>query len=269
MELGSGQVAFVTGGASGIGLGLCHELGRRGLGVIAADIEAGALDAAVTELRKAGLEAMGVECDVTSMESMQAAADEAFAWKGAVDVLSNNAGVVAFGDAFSSLDDWQWVIDVDLWGVVHGMHAFVPRMRESGRPGHIVNTASTAGIFGFPNIASYVAAKHAVVGMTQSVWHELAPTALSASVLCPGVVATNINTSERNRPGTAPGSVELQDFGGEYEETLTPADVAVIVADAIEADQFWIVPQEHYSEQALAIGEGRVAKQPPVMPRIR
>lgn len=270
MQLGAGQVAFVTGGASGIGLGLCHELGRRGLAVIAADIEATTLDAAVTELRGAGIDARGIECDVTSIESMQAAADDAFAWKGDVDVLCNNAGVVAFGDAFSSLDDWKWVIDVDLWGVVHGMHAFVPRMRESGRPGHIVNTASTAGIFGFPNIASYVAAKHAVVGMTQSIWHELAPTDLSASVLCPGVVATNINTSERNKPGTDPGSVELQDdFGDNYEETLTPADVATIVCDAIEADQFWILPQEHYAEQALAIGPGRVDKAPPVMPRIR
>ncbi len=270
MQLGAGQVAFVTGGASGIGLGLCHELGRRGLAVIAADIEAATLDAAVAELRDAGLEAMGIECDVTSMDAVQAAADAAFAWKGDVDVLCNNAGVVAFGDAFSSLVDWKWVIDVDLWGVVHGLHAFVPRMRASGRPGHVVNTASTAGIFGFPNIASYVAAKHAVVGMTQSIWHELAPTALSASVLCPGVVSTNINTSERNRPGTDPGSVELdEDFGTDYEETLTPADVARIVCDAIEADQFWILPQEHYAEQALAIGQGRVDKTPPVMPRIR
>ncbi len=270
MELGAGQVAFVTGGASGIGLGLCHELGRRGLAVIAADIETTALDAAVGELRDAGLDVLGIECDVTSMDSMRAAADEAFAWKGDVDVLCNNAGVVAFGDAFSSLDDWRWVIDVDLWGVVHGMHAFVPRMRQRGRPGHIVNTASTAGIFGFPNIASYVAAKHAVVGMTQSIWHELGPTPLSASVLCPGVVATNINTSERNRPGTEPATVDLDgDFGSNYEETLSPAEVAAIVCDAIEADQFWILPQEHYAEQALAIGQGRVDKQPPVMPRIR
>ncbi|MEM9712534.1 MAG: SDR family NAD(P)-dependent oxidoreductase [Actinomycetota bacterium] len=270
MQLGAGQVAFVTGGASGIGLALCHELARRGVSVIAADIEAVALERAVAELGDAGHEALGVECDVTSMDSMTAAADEAFAWKGSVDVLANNAGVVAFGDAFSSLDDWKWVIDVDLWGVVHGLHAFVPRMRESGRPGHIVNTASTAGIFGFPNIASYVAAKHAVVGLSQSIWHELAPTALGASVLCPGVVSTNINTSERNRPGTEPGSVELQDdFGENYQETLSAAEVASMVCDAIEADRFWILPQEHYAEQALAIGEGRLDGSPPVMPRIR
>lgn len=268
MQLGSGQVAFVTGGASGIGLALCHELGRRGLVVAAADIEAGALDRAVAELTEAGIEAKGIVCDVTSMESVQAAADETFAWKGHVDVVANNAGVVAFGDAVSSLDDWRWVIDVDLWGVVHGLFAFVPRMRERGRPGHIVNTASTAGIFGFPNIASYVAAKHAVVGMSQSLWQELRPTALSTSVLCPGVVSTNINTSERNRPGIEPGSVELQEFGGDHSETMTPEQVARIVADAIEADQFWILPHEHYAHQGLAVAQGRIDKAPPVMPRI-
>ncbi|MEM9035100.1 MAG: SDR family NAD(P)-dependent oxidoreductase [Actinomycetota bacterium] len=268
MELGAGQVAFVTGGASGIGLGLCHELGRRGLSVIAADIEAEALGAAVDELAAAGIDAKGAVCDVTSMESVQAAADEAFAWKGNVDVLCNNAGVVAFGDAFSSLEDWRWVIDVDLWGVVHGLHAFVPRMRESGRPGHVVNTASTAGLLGFPRIASYVAAKHAVVGLSQSIWQELRPTPIGASVLCPGVVSTNINTSERNKPGVEPGSVELEEFGADHPERMTPDEVAVIVCDAIAADQFWILPHEHYAPQAVAAAQSIVDKASPVLPRI-
>lgn len=259
----------MTGGASGIGLGLCRELGQRGMSVVVGDIEAGALAAAVDELSDAGIDALGVECDVTSMESMEALADQAFAWKGHVHLVCNNAGVVAFGDGFASIEEWKWVIDVDLWGVVHGMLAFGPRMRESGEPGHFVNTASTAGLLGFPGIASYVAAKHAVVGMTQSFWHELAPTALSASVLCPGVVSTNINSSERNRPGVEPGSVELSEFGAAHSETLTPAQVAVIVADAVEADQFWILPHEHYGEQALRVAQGRIDKQPPIMPRTR
>ena len=269
MKIEAGQVAVVTGGASGIGLGLCHELGRRGMGVVVADIEAGALGQAVAELAAAGIDALGVECDVTSMESVQALANESFEWKGQVNVVCNNAGVVAFGDGFASLEDWKWVIDVDMWGVVHGMLAFGPRMREQGEPGHFVNTASTAGLLGFPGIASYVAAKHAVVGMTQSFWHELRNTSLSASVLCPGVVSTNINSSERNRPGVEPGSVELSEFGTAHTETLTPDDVAVIVADAIEADQFWILPHEHYGEQALEVAQGRIDKQPPVMPRTR
>lgn len=269
MKIEAGQVAVVTGGASGIGLGLCHEFGRRGMAVVVADIEAAALDRAVAELAAAGVEALGVECDVTSMDSVAALADQAFAWHGAVHVVCNNAGVVTFGDGFASLDDWKWVIDVDMWGVVHGMLAFGPRMREQGEPGHFVNTASTAGLLGFPGIASYVAAKHAVVGMTQSFWHELRPTSLSASVLCPGVVSTNINTSVRNRPGTDAASVELTEFGADHGETLTPAQVAVIVADAIEADQFWILPHEHYGEQALNLAQTRIDKQPPVMPRTR
>ncbi|MEM7094511.1 MAG: SDR family NAD(P)-dependent oxidoreductase [Actinomycetota bacterium] len=267
MKIEAGQVAVVTGGASGIGLGLCHEFGRRGMSVVVADIEASALGRAVAELGEGGVDALGLECDVTSMDSMSSLADQAFAWKGHVNIVCNNAGVVAFGDGLASLEDWKWVIDVDMWGVVHGMLAFGPRMRDSEEPGHFVNTASTAGILGFPGIASYVAAKHAVVGMTQSFWHEFRPTALSASVLCPGVVSTNINRSERNRPGVEPGSVELAEFGADHTETMTPTQVAVIVADAVEADQFWILPHEHYGEQALAVAQGRIDKQPPVMPR--
>lgn len=242
-------------------------MGRRGMAVVVADIEVAALGKAVDELTAAGVEARGIECDVTSMDSVNALADTAFAWKGHVNAVCNNAGVVVFGDGFGSIEDWKWVIDVDMWGVIHGMLAFGPRMRESGEPGHFVNTASTAGLLGFPGIASYVAAKHAVVGMTQSFWHELQPTAVSASVLCPGVVSTNINTSERNRPGEDPDSVELREFGKDHGETITPADVAAIVADAIEADQFWILPHEHYGEQALALAQGRIDKQPPVLPR--
>lgn len=269
MDIEPGQVAVVTGGASGIGLGLCHEFARRGMAVVVADIEASALERALAELEEGGAEILAFQCDVASMESMQALADAAFDWKGHVDVVCNNAGVVAFGDGFASLEDWKWVIDVDLWGVVHGMLAFGPRMRTGGRPGHFVNTASTAGLLGFPGIASYVAAKHAVVGMTQSFWHELRPTALSASVLCPGVVSTNINRSERNRPGVDPTTVELSEFGADHAEVMTPAEVATVVADAIEADQFWILPHEHYAEQALALARTRVDKTAPVMPRTR
>ena len=267
MQVEQGQVAVVTGAASGIGLGLCHELGRRGMPVVAADIEAGAVASAVEELKAAGIDAIGQECDVTSMDSVQALANTAFDWKGHVNVVCNNAGVVAFGDGLASLEDGKWVIDVDMWGVVYGMLAFGPRMREAGQPGHFVNTASTAGLLGFPGIASYVAAKHAVVGMSQSFWQEFMPTSLSVSVLCPGVVSTNINSSERNKPGVEPGSVELSEFGADHSEAMTPAQVAVIVADAIQADQFWILPHEHYGEQALQLAQERIDKKPPLRPR--
>jgi len=267
MQIEAGQVAVVTGGASGIGLGLCHEFGRRAMSVVVADIEAEAMDRAVEELVAADIDAIGVQCDVTSEASMQDLADQAFGWRGHVNIVCNNAGVVAFGDGLASVDDWKWVIDVDLWGVVYGMLAFGPRMREAGQPGHFVNTASTAGLLGFPGIASYVAAKHAVVGMSQSFWHEFGPTSLSVSVLCPGVVSTNINSSDRNRPGIAPGAVELSEFGADYAEVMTPAEVAEIVAAAIEANQFWILPHEHYGDQALQLAQDRIVKRPPLMPQ--
>ncbi|MEM7342190.1 MAG: SDR family NAD(P)-dependent oxidoreductase [Actinomycetota bacterium] len=269
MKLDAGQVAVVTGGASGIGLALGHRFGRAGMAVVLADVEAAALDAAASELSDAGVDVTAIQCDVTSMDAVTAMADEAFAWRGHVDVVCNNAGVVAFGGALDSLDDWRWVIDVDLWGVVHGCHAFIPRMVESGRPGHVVNTASTAGLLGFPAIASYVAAKHAVVGMTQTMHFELEPTEVAVSVLCPGVVSTNITTSHRNRPGTDPNTVEKQPFGEGIAEAMTPDEVADVVAEAIDADRFWILPHEHYGAQALELAQRRVDGLPPIHGQLR
>lgn len=268
MKIENGQVAVVTGGASGIGLGLSEHLTSRGVAVVIADVEQTSLDAAVASLTESGASVKGVQCDVTSMESVQALADEAFDWKGNVNIVANNAGVVAFRPAFEGLDDWKWVIDVDMWGVVHGCHAFVPRMVESGEPGHVVNTASTAGILGFPGIASYVAAKHAVVGMSQAMFHELRGKSVSMSVLCPGVVQTNINSSERNKPGVDASSVEKSTFGTEYPEAMTPAQVADVVCEAIEEDRFWILPHEHYGDQALTLAQGRIDGSPPVLPKM-
>lgn len=269
MRIESGQVAVITGGASGIGLGLARTLGRRGVGVVIGDIEQGALDEASASLTADGIDVLAVACDVTSMESVSALADAAFDWRGHVDILGNNAGVVVFGDPFESLEDWKWVIDVDLWGVVHGQMAFIPRMIASGRPGHVVNTASTAGLLGFGGIASYVAAKHAVVGMSQSILFDLADTDVSVSVLCPGVVRTNITTSHRNKPGTDPDSVPKVDFGADVGEALTPDEVAGIVAEAIEEDRFWILPHPHYGEQALDLARTRVDGTPPVRAQVR
>jgi short-subunit dehydrogenase len=139
-------------------------------------------------------------------------------------------------------------------------------MIDSGEPGHIVNTASTAGILGFPTIASYVAAKHAVVGMSQSMYHELIPTSVSISVLCPGVVTTNINTSHRNRPGIDPSSVDKETFGTQLPEAMTPDQVAAVVAEAISDDRFWILPHPHYGDQALALAQTRIDETPPALP---
>ncbi len=270
MENVDGQVAVITGGASGIGFGFARSFGAAGMKLMLGDIEAAALATAEADLSSAGYDVETFVVDVTDAAAVDAFADATYSRFGAAHLICNNAGVVERHEAWGSLEDWKWVIDVDLWGVIHGVHSFVPRMREAGAPGHIVNTASTAGILGFPGISSYVAAKHAVVGLSQSLFHEFAMenSPLGVSVLCPGVVDTNINSSTRNRPGVDPATVDGKMFTG-WTEVLTPEQVAEIVLAAVQAKQFWILPHEHYGEQALANAEGRVAKADPVMPQVR
>ncbi len=268
MQHVDGKVAVITGGASGIGLGFAHAFGTAGMKLMLGDIEEKALASASAELTAAGHDVGTFVVDVTSAEAVDAFADATYSTFGGAHLVCNNAGVVERHDSWGSLDDWKWVIDVDLWGVVHGVHSFVPRMLDAGEDGHVVNTASTAGLLGFPGISSYVAAKHAVVGMSQSMFHEFAHTPLGVSVLCPGVVDTNINSSHRNRPGVDPAAVTGETFET-YEEVLSTADVAGIVLDAVKADQFWILPHEHYGEQALKNATDRVAKGNPVMPRVK
>ena len=159
------------------------------------------------------------------------------------------------------------MLGVDLWGVIHGVRSFVPRMLEGGEEGHVMNTASTAGLLAFPGIASYNVAKRGVVALTETMHHELARTPLSVSVLCPGVVDTRIGESERNRPGARPpassaGSTPTAN------ETLDPTEVAELVVTGIRNGTFWILPHPHYGHQALQQAQRRVDGGSPVMPRI-
>ena len=270
MKLVEDQVAVVTGGASGIGLALARAFGARGLKVVLGDIEESALATAASGLRVDGIEVATQVVDVASEDAMSNFADAAFEAFGSVHVLCNNAGVVARHDAWGPLEDWEWVLGVDLWGAVYGVHHFVPRMLAAGEPGHVVNTASVAGLLGFPGIASYTAAKHAVVGLSTSMRHELAATQIGVSVLCPGLVATNIVNSERNRPGVDPEHADADNptyaLTG---EALTPDDVADHVTNAISADRFWVLPQAHYADQAVALAESRRAGEPPAPPQVR
>ncbi len=176
MQIEVGQVAVVTGGASGIGLAVARAFGAQGMKLMLGDIEEHALATAADTLRVDGFEVATHVVDVASEEAVDRFADATFTEFGGAQVLCNNAGVVARHDSWGSLDDWKWVIGVDLWGVVHGVHSFVPRMLEAGEVGHVVNTASVAGLLGFPGISSYTAAKHAVVGLSTSMHHELAAT---------------------------------------------------------------------------------------------
>lgn len=268
MQIEAGQVAVITGGASGIGLAMARAFGAQGMKLVLGDIEERALATAADSLKVDGFEVTTEIVDVSDQAAVDALADATYSAFGACNVVCNNAGVVARHETWGSLDDWKWVLDVDLWGVVYGVHSFVPRMLEAGTPGHVVNTASTAGLLGFAGISSYVAAKHAVVGLSTSMHHELAATPLGVSVLCPGLVATNIGSSERNRPGTDPENVDEMGIVMTG-EALPPDAVADEVLAAIMADRFWILPHEHYADQAIRLAEDRKAGRPPPPPEVK
>jgi NAD(P)-dependent dehydrogenase (short-subunit alcohol dehydrogenase family) len=196
-----GKTAFITGGASGIGLAMAHAFGREGMSVMIADIEIQALEMAVETLRASQVRAEGVVADVTRRDSLRAAALEAVARFGKVHVVCNNAGVGAGGPLGKVPErDWNWVIDVNLLGVVHGMEIFAPLILSHGEGGHFVNTASMAGMVSPPGMEPYCASKFAVVAMSEGWAGQLAPQGIGVSILCPGFVKTRIHESRRNRP---------------------------------------------------------------------
>ncbi|MEQ1864315.1 MAG: SDR family NAD(P)-dependent oxidoreductase [Micropepsaceae bacterium] len=195
------KVAFITGGASGLGLGMAKAFGREGMKVMIADIEQAALTRAVQELRDSQVRAEGVICDVASRGSLREAALKTIAAFGKVHVVCNNAGVAVGGPLGSVAErDWEWVMDVNLMGVVYGTEVFAPLIESHGEGGHFVNTASMAGMLGFPNAEPYCATKFAVVAMSEGWAGQLAPKNIGVSVLCPGFVQTRIHESFRNKP---------------------------------------------------------------------
>ena len=196
----SGKTAFVTGGASGIGLALGRAFAEAGVNVMLADVERSALESAVNSLHHYGSKIRGISCDVTDPDSVEAAAKAAFEAFGHVHVVCNNAGVAAGGGIDNiSLDNWRWVVDVNLMGVVHGIRAFLPHIRAHGEGGHIVNTASMAGMNGGLGFSPYAATKFAVVAMSEGLSMQLKPYGIGVSVLCPSYVRTRIGESGRNR----------------------------------------------------------------------
>jgi NAD(P)-dependent dehydrogenase (short-subunit alcohol dehydrogenase family) len=211
-----GKVAVVTGAASGIGLALCKQFAAEGMRLVMADIEAQALERARAEL-PAGTEALTVVTDVADAAQMDALADKTIERFGAVHVVCNNAGVGAGGAPIrtTSVKDWQWVLGVNLWGVIHGVRVFAPHLVKQNE-GHIVNTASMAGLISAPGLGAYNVSKHGVVTLSETLWSELRGegSEVSVSVLCPGFVNTRIHESERNRPSglqeaaSAPSSEE-------------------------------------------------------------
>src|SRR5580700_2013643 len=190
----AGKTAFVTGGASGIGLALGRAFAQAGMKVMLADIEADALAAAVKSLDNFAPDIRGAICDVADPASVERAANAAFGAFGKVHVVCNNAGVAAGGGIDNiSLDNWRWVLDVNLMGVVHGIRTFLPHIRAHGEGGHIVNTASRAGMKSGMGFSPYSASKFAVVNMSEGLVLQVKPLGIGVTVLCPGFVRTRIS----------------------------------------------------------------------------
>lgn len=246
-----GRVAVVTGGASGIGLAMAERFAAEGMKVVVADLRSGAVAAAAERLRARGAAAVGVRCDVTSAADVDALADAAYGAFGAVHLLCNNAGIVSYGTAWdASLDTWRWALEVLLWGPIHGVRSFVPRMLAAGEPGHVVNTASVAGLVSFPSLAPYLVGKQGVVALSESMRVDLRArdAAVGVSVLCPGVVATSLaETTRVVRPGADPEEAigaSLLNAG----EAIAPEVVADAVVDAVRTDRFWVLTHPRYGE---------------------
>ena len=247
----AGKTAFVTGGASGIGLALGGAFAEAGMKVMLADIEADALAAAVESLRDFGPDVRGVSCDVADSVSVERAAEAAYAAFGNVHVVCNNAGVAAgSGIDNISLDNWRWVLDVNLMGVLHGIRTFLPHIRGHGEGGHIVNTASMAGLQSGLGFSPYATSKYAVVAMSEGLAMQLAPLGIGVTVLCPGFVRTRISESGRNRqdrygvapppdPASPAGMLAAQ-LAQQSQAGLDPAEVARQTVAAIREDELYV-----------------------------
>lgn len=247
----AGKSAFVTGAASGIGLAMATAFAREGMKVMLADIENGALDKGVAGLRATGAKAHSIVCDVADPTSVEGAAQASFLALGNIHVVCNNAGVAAGGGIERiSVDDWRWVVDVNLMGVVHGIRSFLPHIRKHGEGGHFVNTASMAGMNAGLGLSPYSATKFAVVSISEGLSAQLKPLGIGVSVLCPSYVRTRIGDSGRNRPehyGPTrrhdPASIEaavVAEIGRRIEAGLDPATVAGQVLAAIREERLYV-----------------------------
>jgi NAD(P)-dependent dehydrogenase (short-subunit alcohol dehydrogenase family) len=265
-----GKVAVVTGGASGIGFALAQRFARAGMRIVLGDVEEGALESAERLLVDGGAEVLSVTTDVSIEDQVHHLADETFKRFVTAHVICNNAGVGPGGVSWEvPTRVWEWVLGVDLWGVIYGIQAFVPRL-VAQHEGHIVNTASVGGLVGSAGMGPYEAAKHAVVGLSQSLEHDLriARSNVHVTVVCPSFTKTRMNDSGRNWPvrlgeppdsGLEPGHpllrgrfLDLIDSG----VVMDPAVVADRVHEAVVSERFWVLTEDHPEQRLVPHYQG-------------
>jgi NAD(P)-dependent dehydrogenase (short-subunit alcohol dehydrogenase family) len=266
----AGKIAVVTGAASGVGLALSRRLGADGMQVMMADVEEPALAAAERSLAAEGIKTAATVTDVSDADSVDALALATLERFGAVHVICNNAGVSRAGAIWRiPLPIWKWTVGVNLFGVVHGLRSFMPHLIAQGE-GHVVNTASIMGLLAPPLTGPYNATKHAVVAISESLYHELAAigSPVGVSVLCPGQVRTKIHEAYRNWPARYGPWPEVEEppvvaewrqaMGAKIESGLDPAIIATAVRDAIVANQFWILTHPELNDAVLGRYSGVV-----------
>jgi NAD(P)-dependent dehydrogenase (short-subunit alcohol dehydrogenase family) len=273
-----GRVAVITGGASGIGRAMADRFAAAGMKIVIADIEEEALRNAERQMRDAGATLLGVVSDVSDAVQVNALAQKTIDTFGAVHVVCNNAGVASKGGPTweQSEADWDWVLRVNLRGVIHGIRTFVPIMLQQGGEGHVVNTASFAGLYAGPFMGPYNASKFAVVAITETLYYELKAiqSPVSASVLCPGGVRTRITESARNRPSdigeetsgpvtTAIGEVAMQRIRDIVENGIDPARVADRVFEAVRDEQLYIFTHPEYADMVSWRTENIIGERKP------
>ena len=275
MELRAGTIAVVTGAGSGIGFALADALAVAGCSIVLADVQDDALERAAGAIAERGVETLAVRTDVSKQDQVDALAQATLDRFGAVHVVCNNAGVAGAGDPwFGPIDGWEWIMGVNFWGMVYGVRTFLPHVITSGG-GHIVNTASMAGLY--PGFApAYDASKHAVVAMTESLFHNMQLTQLPVGVscLCPGWVKTGIIDSDRNWPseyGEMPALEPAAEISRNYvrraiDEGMQPGAVADLVVEAIRTGRFWVLPHPDWVDIAVERWHGIAEGQDPVAP---
>ena len=264
----AGRVAVITGAASGIGRALAERFAGEGMRLMLADVEEPALAGTAKELQERGATVALRVIDVSQGQSVGSLAESTYSEFGAVHLLCNNAGVAGGGAPAweQSPAAWEWILGVNLWGVIHGINHFVPRMLAGGHEGHVVNTASAAGLRTGPLLSPYHASKHAVVALSESLHFDLqlAKARVSASVLCPAFVKTPLADSTRNQPRSVDAGQYPDAMRGKVEAGMLPERIAQSVFEAVRDRQFWILTHQDFDEMIRSRFEGILRRENPV-----